>query len=127
MLLSDPNGAASVSRLQLLIFTLVVAISLFILVEKNGTFPPISDGILTLLGISASTYAVSKGISFSRDEGVTTPEERAAKAQAASDAAVALVQATTPIPAPAQPNVAVAGAGGVVVQQQADQGQAKDE
>jgi hypothetical protein len=77
-ILSEANGSASMSRLQLLIFTLVVAISLFLIVEKTGTFPPIPDGILTLLGISASTYAVGKGISYSRDEGVTSPEERAA-------------------------------------------------
>jgi hypothetical protein len=75
--LSEANGQASMSRLQLLIFTFVIAISLFMLVERNGTtFPPIPDGVLTLLGISASTYAVGKGISYSRDEGVATPEER---------------------------------------------------
>ena len=77
-LLSEANGDASISRLQLLIFTFVVAVSLFYLVEKrpDGTFPDITQGVLTLLGISASTYAVGKGISYSRDEGVTTPEER---------------------------------------------------
>ena len=75
--LSEANGSASMSRLQLLIFTLVVAISLFMLVEKGNGFPVIPDGVLTLLGISASTYAVGKGISYSREEGVTSPEERA--------------------------------------------------
>jgi len=77
-LLSEANGDASMSRLQLLIFTFVVAVSLFYLVEKrsDSTFPEITQGVLTLLGISASTYAVGKGISYSRDEGVTTPEER---------------------------------------------------
>lgn len=77
-LLSEANGSASMSRFQLLIFTFVVAISLFYLVEKrtDATFPDIPSGVLTLLGISASTYAVGKGISYSRDEGVTTPEER---------------------------------------------------
>ena len=75
-LLQEANGQASMSRFQLLIFTLVVAISLFILVETGGKFPEIPNGVLTLLGISASTYAVGKGISYSRDEGVTTPEER---------------------------------------------------
>jgi hypothetical protein len=38
-----------------------------------------------LLGISASTYAVGKGISYSRPEGVTTPEERAAMRDAAEN------------------------------------------
>ncbi len=78
-LLSEANGSASMSRFQLLIFTLVVAISLFIMVERNGVFPQIPDGVLVLLGISASTYAVGKGISYSRDEGVTRPEERREK------------------------------------------------
>jgi hypothetical protein len=77
-LLNEANGQASMSRFQLLVFTLVVAISLFILVERGPGFPEIPNGVLTLLGISASTYAVGKGISYSRDEGVTTPEERAA-------------------------------------------------
>jgi len=76
-LVSEGNKQASMSRLQLMVFTFVIAISLFYLVERNGYFPWVSDGILTLLGISASTYAVGKGISYSREEGVTTPEERA--------------------------------------------------
>lgn len=77
-LISEANGSASMSRFQLLIFSFVVAISLFYLVEKNkdAKFPDIPTGVLTLLGISASTYAVGKGISFSRDEGVTSPAER---------------------------------------------------
>jgi hypothetical protein len=75
-LLSEANGSASMSRFQLLIFTMVVAISLYLIVEKTGSFPAIPDGVLTLLGISASTYAVGKGISYSRDEGVTSPQER---------------------------------------------------
>jgi hypothetical protein len=77
-ILAEANGSASMSRLQLLIFTLVIAISLFILIERGGAFPAIPDGVLTLLGISASTYAVGKGISYSREEGVTTQAERAA-------------------------------------------------
>lgn len=66
-LLSEANGQASMSRFQLLIFTFVIAVSLFELVEKraDGSFPNIPDGVLTLLGISASTYAVGKGISHS--------------------------------------------------------------
>jgi DMSO/TMAO reductase YedYZ heme-binding membrane subunit len=93
-LLTEANGQASMSRLQLLVFTLVIAISLFILVERGMAFPAIPDGVLTLLGISASTYAVGKAISYSRDEGVTTPDERAsvrATAQALSATGAASV------------------------------------
>jgi len=61
-LLSESGGGASMSRFQLLIFTLVIALSLFFIVAKSGTFPVIPTEILTLLGISATTYGVSKGI-----------------------------------------------------------------
>jgi hypothetical protein len=58
----DSKGA-SMSRFQLLIFTLVIALSLFLVTAANMAFPAsIPPEILTLLGISASTYAVSKGI-----------------------------------------------------------------
>lgn len=54
---------ASMSRFQLLIFTFVIAISLFLIVVNTGDFPKsIPPEVLTLLGISATTYAVSKGI-----------------------------------------------------------------
>lgn len=62
-LLSEDGKGASMSRFQLLIFTFVIALSLFLLVVQNGKeFPKIPADVLTLLGISASTYAVSKGI-----------------------------------------------------------------
>jgi len=70
-LLNEANGQASMSRFQLLIFTFVIAISLFELVEMRANptgFPDIPTGVLTLLGISASTYAVGKGISYSQPQ-----------------------------------------------------------
>jgi hypothetical protein len=84
--LAEANGQASMSRLQLLIFTFVIAVSLFMLVGRNSDpksnstnkgFPEIPNGVLILLGLSASTYAVGKGISYSRNEGVAAPDERA--------------------------------------------------
>lgn len=71
-LISEPNGDASLSRFQLLVFTLVVALSLFVVVvgSKPAAFPDIPGSILSLLGISASSYLVSKGIQFSSPEGV---------------------------------------------------------
>jgi hypothetical protein len=67
-LINEANGQASMSRFQLLIFTFVIAVSFFELVEKrtDGVLPDIPQGVLTLLGISASTYAVGKGISYSQ-------------------------------------------------------------
>ena len=65
-LLSE-DGKASMSRFQLMIFTFVIALSLFLMVTETGSggdpkFPDVPESVLTLLGISASTYAVSKGI-----------------------------------------------------------------
>ena len=65
-LLSE-DGKASMSRFQLMIFTFVIALSLFLMVTETGgsgdpKFPEVPASVLTLLGISASTYAVSKGI-----------------------------------------------------------------
>lgn len=62
LLLSETSGGASMSRFQLLIFTFVISLSFFLLVAESGKFPAIPPEVLTLLGISASTYAVSKGI-----------------------------------------------------------------
>lgn len=68
-LLCEPTGAASMSRFQLLIFTFVVGLSFFYVVASSGALPSIPTEVLTLFGISASTYAVSKGIQFSSPEG----------------------------------------------------------
>jgi len=69
-LLSESGKGASMSRFQLLIFTFVIALSLFLMVVQNGTsFPKIPADVLTLLGISASTYAVSKGIQAGSQQG----------------------------------------------------------
>ena len=65
-LLSETGSkGASMSRFQLLIFTLVISLSIFLLVVSQNKFPEIPGQILTLLGISSSTYAVSKGIQMS--------------------------------------------------------------
>jgi hypothetical protein len=72
-LISEPSGDASMSRFQLLIFTFVIAASLFLIIASPSppAFPEnIPQGILILLGISASSYLVSKGIQFSAPEGL---------------------------------------------------------
>ena len=63
-LIGDKDGDASMGRFQLLIFTFVVALSFIYLVtspESNG-FPDVPTSVLTLLGISGSSFLVSKGI-----------------------------------------------------------------
>ena len=69
-LISEPNGDASLSRFQFLIFTFVIAASFFLIVV--GVDPPrfpdsIPSEIFVLLGISAGTYAISKGIQSNYD------------------------------------------------------------
>lgn len=69
------TGTASMSRFQLLIFTFVIALSLFLIVVNTGKFPDkIPPEVLTLLGISATTYAVSKGIQAGSDQNRTKDE-----------------------------------------------------
>ncbi|HLJ49753.1 MAG TPA: hypothetical protein VKU01_27255 [Bryobacteraceae bacterium] len=62
-LLEEVDGGASMSRFQLLIFTFVIAFSLFMIVAaKPSSLPDIPNSVIMLLGISGSTYAVAKGI-----------------------------------------------------------------
>lgn len=69
------GGSASMSRFQLLIFIFVIAVSFFLVVISNikiiqyrsGSrdvpgLPDVPNGVLALLGISASSYAVGKAI-----------------------------------------------------------------
>lgn len=73
-ILNEPGSTkASLSRLQFLIFTVVIALSLFLVIIGNGdnkppTFPPeIPPGIFALLGISGGTYLVSKGVQANKE------------------------------------------------------------
>ena len=73
--ISESDGDASMSRFQLLIFTFVIAMSFFLVVvggrdntHHRPAFPEtVPAGVLTLLGISASSYLVSKGIQASTE------------------------------------------------------------
>jgi hypothetical protein len=78
-LISEPNGDASMGRFQFLVFTFVISLSLFLVIvggkdakgNPSPAFPEsIPGGILTLLGISGSSYAVGKAIQFSDPAGV---------------------------------------------------------
>jgi len=76
LLVSEKTGEASMSRFQLLIFTFVIGLSFFLIVVSNARprmvdaagapiragLPDIPGGVLGLLGISASSYTVSKAI-----------------------------------------------------------------
>lgn len=62
-LISEPSGDASISRFQLLIFTFTIALSfVYLVIIGPGKFPDVPNQVLILLGISASTYGVGKGL-----------------------------------------------------------------
>jgi hypothetical protein len=68
-LISEPDGDASLSRFQFMVFTFVIAMSVFVITISKSPpqFPEIPTSVLALLGISAGSYVVSKGIQTSRD------------------------------------------------------------
>lgn len=70
-LISDEQGYASLSRFQFLVFTFVIAMTLFYLVATHGKYPEIPNQILALLGISGGSFVVAKGVQTSRDVEMT--------------------------------------------------------
>ncbi|MFZ0420997.1 MAG: hypothetical protein WAM04_23050 [Candidatus Sulfotelmatobacter sp.] len=56
------TGGASMGRFQLLIFTFVIGLSFFLVVLCKCDMPQIPTNVLALLGVSATTYGVGKGI-----------------------------------------------------------------
>jgi hypothetical protein len=73
-LISDELGWASLSRFQFLLFTFVIAMSLFLVIvspKEGPALPKIPPEILALLGISGGSYVISKGIQTSRDVSLT--------------------------------------------------------
>ena len=73
-LISEENGGASMSRFQFLVFTFVIAMSLFLVIAAHPGYPQfpaaVPGTILALLGISGSSYLVSKSIQFSDPAGI---------------------------------------------------------
>lgn len=64
-LLAGDDGLASLSRFQFLIFTFVIALSLFLIIINTSpgpAFPTVPGSILALLGISGGSYVVAKGV-----------------------------------------------------------------
>jgi len=87
-LISEENGGASMSRFQFLIFTFVIAISLFLVIVGHPggpQLPVVPPTIMALLGISGSSYLVSKAIQFSDPAGIV---------DRGSDIVISPVQAT---------------------------------
>ncbi len=80
-LIADTNGGASMSRFQLLVFTFVIATSLFFITFKNSppALPDVPANILALLGISASSYVVSKAIQTGAEAAIAREKIRKGK------------------------------------------------
>ena len=73
-LLSEGNShKASLSRFQMLLFTYVVAGLYLVLCIESGTLVEIPNGVLGLLGISAGSYVLSKGIGGNAAANTSTP------------------------------------------------------
>ena len=60
------GGKASISRLQLLLFTFVIAGLFMVMSIEAGYFVEIPQEVLGLLGISGGSYLISKGVSGSK-------------------------------------------------------------
>jgi len=76
LLIANDQGDASLSRLQLLIFTFVIAAGFLYLTAKAGSFPTVNESVLVLLGISGTTYALGKALDRnlrSRTDALPTP------------------------------------------------------
>jgi hypothetical protein len=87
----DGSGGASMARFQLLVFIFVIALCFFLVVISNikiiqyragergvPVLPEVPRGVLLLLGISTSGYAVGKAIQHGAG---TSPDEGADKAK----------------------------------------------
>jgi hypothetical protein len=83
---------ASLSRFQFLIFTFVVAGLFLLLSIESGTFVTVPDSVLMLIGISAGSYVVSKGISAGA-KGTTATNAAVHATTAAASAASAAASA----------------------------------
>ena len=99
-LISEPNGNASLSRFQFLIFTFVIAMSLFLMIVSTSppSFPAIPGGILALLGISGGSYVVSKGIQSTKEVGIMDAVYGKGTGDGRSKPSVAGVAASVVIP-----------------------------
>lgn len=75
-LIAGDDGDASLSRFQFLVFTFVIALSLFLIIINHPGQPEfpatIPGGILALLGISGGSYVVSKGVDANATPTTTT-------------------------------------------------------
>jgi hypothetical protein len=77
---SNEQGSrkASLSRLQFLIFSFVIAGLYLVICVESGTFVDVPPGVLILLGISGGSYVVSKGLGKGVHKQGASPQPRQA-------------------------------------------------
>lgn len=85
--ISENDGTGSMSRLQFLIFTFVIAGSVLVLTLETGEFPVLGADVLALLGISGTSYVAAKGIQHSGGGVAEAAAQKALKAQEAAEEA----------------------------------------
>src|SRR5262245_34978846 len=73
LLISEVNGDASMSSFHVLVFLIVFALSLLlvIVVSNRLKFPAIPGTVLSLIGISGSSYLFSKAIQLTNLAGIS--------------------------------------------------------
>ncbi|HUA83753.1 MAG TPA: hypothetical protein VMB85_07830 [Bryobacteraceae bacterium] len=100
--ISEVNRDASLWRLQFLIFTVVISLSLFLVIM--GATPPafpqsIPEQVLALLGISGGSYLISKGIQFSNPAAMNRPALQLTPSHVTGTAAGQSITVTASLPA----------------------------
>jgi hypothetical protein len=83
-IISTPSGYASLSQLQIVLWTLVVAVSAVYVMALSGDLIQITDGTLVLLGIAGAAVLGAKAHSTSQN---STAQAVAASAQKEADRA----------------------------------------
>ncbi len=97
------SGGASTSRFQLVIFTFVIGLSFVLIVATTGKFPELPANVLALLGVSATTYGVSKGIQAGSNAAKPGAPAPSAPATTTTVAATTTGAPTPGAPAPSVP------------------------
>jgi hypothetical protein len=102
-IISTPSGFASLSQLQVLLWTFVVAVSAVYVMALSGELVQITNGTLILLGIAGAAGIAAK--THTEAQGATA---EAAAAKAAANKAAADIIAAQAAATPADPSAALA-------------------
>jgi hypothetical protein len=86
LLAEGTDGKASLSRFQFLVFTFIIGGLYLILSLESGNLIDVPTNALLLLGISAGSYTISRGISATTDNTKAKANADVAKTQANADA-----------------------------------------